>query len=74
MCLLPLESSFCDADIAKSLLVTISNDIGHLAALYARLYQLKKIYFGGYFIRGHPVTMHTISFATNYWTKVNSLY
>lgn len=66
-----VENSFCDADAAKSLLVTISNDIGHLASLYARLHGLKKIYFGGYFIRGHPVTMHTISFATSYWTKVS---
>jgi type II pantothenate kinase len=60
---------FCDADKAKSLLHMISNDIGQIAYLNARLHHLKRIYFGGYFIRGHPVTMHTITFAINYWSK-----
>ncbi|CAC5407943.1 coaW [Mytilus coruscus] len=58
-----------DEDVARSLLLSISNDIGQLASLYCRLHQLKKIYFGGYFIRGHPLTMHTISFAINFWSK-----
>ncbi|CAH1781675.1 unnamed protein product [Owenia fusiformis] len=56
-------------DIAKSLLLGISNDIGQIAYLNAKLHGLKKIYFGGYFIRGHPMTMHTITFAINYWSK-----
>ncbi|XP_062521301.1 4'-phosphopantetheine phosphatase-like isoform X1 [Corticium candelabrum] len=60
---------FRDADKAKSLLHMISNDIGQIAYLNAKLHNLKRIYFGGYFIRGHPVTMHTITFAINYWSK-----
>ena len=54
----------------RSLLLCISNDIGQIAYLHARLHGLTKIYFGGYFIRGHPLTMHTIAFAINYWSKV----
>ncbi|MPC45327.1 Pantothenate kinase 4 [Portunus trituberculatus] len=27
------------------------------------------VYFGGYFLRNHPVSMHTISFAINYWSR-----
>ena len=28
-----------------------------------------QVYFGGYFLRNHPVSMHTISFAINYWSR-----
>ncbi|KAL9965961.1 hypothetical protein ACROYT_G029835 [Oculina patagonica] len=62
-------SHFAEADVAKSLLHMICNDIGQIASLYAKLNGLKKIYFSGYFIRGNPVTMHAISFGINYWSK-----
>ena len=65
------EKSFKEADIARSLLLSISNDIGQIACLHARIHGLKKVYFGGYFIRGHPLTMHTITYAINFWSKVN---
>ncbi|XP_064615382.1 4'-phosphopantetheine phosphatase-like [Liolophura sinensis] len=58
-----------EADCAKSLLLSISNDIGQISCLHAKLHNLKKIYFGGFFIRGHPMTMHTITYAINYWSK-----
>ncbi|XP_076052846.1 4'-phosphopantetheine phosphatase isoform X2 [Oratosquilla oratoria] len=58
-----------EADIARSLLFTVSNDIGQIASLYALLHGLKKVYFGGYFLRNHPLSMHTISFAINYWSR-----
>ncbi|ELK27756.1 Pantothenate kinase 4 [Myotis davidii] len=45
---------FSPEDMAKSLLHMISNDIGQLACLYARLHGLDRVYFGGFFIRGHP--------------------
>ncbi|XP_076453588.1 4'-phosphopantetheine phosphatase-like [Babylonia areolata] len=61
--------SFQKEDLVRSLLLCISNDIGQIAYLQARLHRLTKIYFGGYFIRGHPLTMHTIGFAINYWSK-----
>ena len=62
-------TDFSDADIARSLLYTVSNDIGQLASLYAMLHGLTKIYFGGYFLRNHPLSMHTISYAIKYWSK-----
>ncbi|TNN35846.1 Pantothenate kinase 4 [Liparis tanakae] len=40
--------------LSKSLLHMISNDIGQLACLYAKLHNLSRVYFGGFFIRGHP--------------------
>lgn len=56
--------------MAKSLLHMISNDVGQLACLYAKLHCLDRVYFGGFFIRGHPVTMHTITYSINFFSKV----
>lgn len=61
---------FSKEDMAKSLLHMISNDIGQLACLYARLHCLDRVYFGGFFIRGHPVTMRTITYSINFFSKV----
>jgi len=58
-----------EADIARSLLFAISNDIGQIASLYAMMHGLKTVYFGGYFLRNHPLSMHTVSFAINYWSR-----
>lgn len=64
------DTHFKEEDLARSLLLSTSNDIGQIAYLQAKLHHLNKIYFGGYFIRGHPITMHTITYAINYWSKV----
>ncbi|CAL4163602.1 unnamed protein product, partial [Meganyctiphanes norvegica] len=64
-----VNPAFSEADLARSLLFTVSNDIGQIASLYAMLHGLKRVYFGGYFLRNHPVSMHTISFAIKYWSK-----
>uniref|UniRef100_A0A8C6PXH2 4'-phosphopantetheine phosphatase n=1 Tax=Nothobranchius furzeri TaxID=105023 RepID=A0A8C6PXH2_NOTFU len=63
------DKEFSKEDMAKSLLHMISNDIGQLACLYARLHNLSRVYFGGFFIRGHPLTMHTITYSINFFTK-----
>ncbi|RZF32049.1 hypothetical protein LSTR_LSTR005953 [Laodelphax striatellus] len=70
------ETMCSEADVARSLLFTISNDIGQIACLYAMMHKLNKVYFGGYFLRNHPLSMHTISFSINYWSKgtVQSLF
>lgn len=65
---------FAGKDIARSLLFMISNDIGQLACLYAMMHNLKKVYFGGYFLRAHYLSMHTISYAINYWSKVSKAF
>lgn len=70
------QNNFTEADLARSLLFTISNDVGQIACLYAMMHNLKKVYFGGYFLRNHPLSMHTISYAINYWSqsKVQALF
>lgn len=39
--------------------------------LYASTLNANRIYFGGYFIRNHPIVMRTMTFAVNFWSQVN---
>lgn len=57
------------ADISLSLLRMISYNIGQISYLNALRFGLKRIFFGGFFIRGHAYTMDTISFAVQFWSK-----
>ncbi|KAF3951161.1 hypothetical protein CMV_023160 [Castanea mollissima] len=56
-------------DIARSLLRMISNNIGQIAYLNALRFGLKRIFFGGFFIRGHAYTMDTIAVGVDFWSK-----
>ena len=46
-----------------------SNNIGQIAYLQSEKHQVKHIYFGGSFIRGHRQTMNTLSYAIKFWSK-----
>ncbi|KAH6854944.1 fumble-domain-containing protein [Chaetomium sp. MPI-CAGE-AT-0009] len=63
------SSPFSAADISVSLLYAISNNIGQIAFLQSQIHGLSHIYFGGSFIRGHPQTMNTLSYAIKFWSK-----
>ncbi|KAI2610454.1 fumble-domain-containing protein [Hypoxylon sp. NC1633] len=65
----PTDSRFTSADISRSLLYAISNNIGQIAFLHSQVNDLSRIYFGGSFIRGHPQTMNTLSYAIKFWSK-----
>eukprot|EP00212_Chloropicon_laureae_P002228 CAMPEP_0197489484 /NCGR_PEP_ID=MMETSP1311-20131121/4267_1 /TAXON_ID=464262 /ORGANISM="Genus nov. species nov., Strain RCC856" /LENGTH=895 /DNA_ID=CAMNT_0043033803 /DNA_START=51 /DNA_END=2736 /DNA_ORIENTATION=+ len=56
-------------DIGLALCRMISYNIAQIAYLNAKRYNLKRIFFGGFFIRGHPFTMQTLSYAINFWSK-----
>lgn len=60
---------FTPADISVSLLYAISNNIGQIAFLQSQIHGLSHIYFGGSFIRGHPQTMNTLSYAIKFWSR-----
>ena len=60
---------FSSADVSRSLLYAISNNIGQIAYLQSQIHGLSHIYFGGSFIRGHPQTMNTLSYAIRFWSK-----
>ena len=59
---------FSAADISVALLYAISNNIGQIAYLQSQIHDLSHIYFGGSFIRGHPQTMNTLSYAIKFWS------
>ncbi|KAH8495287.1 hypothetical protein H0E87_018465 [Populus deltoides] len=56
-------------DVSRSLLRMISNNIGQISYLNALQFGLKRIFFGGFFTRGHSYTMDTISVAVHFWSK-----
>ncbi|KAJ5766798.1 uncharacterized protein N7511_004414 [Penicillium nucicola] len=60
---------FNPEDMSRSLLYAISNNIGQIAYLQSEKHQVKHIYFGGSFIRGHRQTMNTLSYAIRFWSK-----
>eukprot|EP00761_Pharyngomonas_kirbyi_P004536 gb/GECH01004541.1/.p1 GENE.gb/GECH01004541.1/~~gb/GECH01004541.1/.p1 ORF type:complete len:484 (+),score=116.18 gb/GECH01004541.1/:1-1452(+) len=64
-----IRDKFKREDIARSLLFTICNNIGQIAYLNAKVQGLSKIYFGGYFIRDHPIVMGCISYAVSFWSQ-----
>ncbi|KAG0679109.1 Pantothenate kinase [Kluyveromyces marxianus] len=63
------DNKFNNADISKSLLYAVSNNIGQIAYLQAKIHHVKNIYFGGSYIRGHYTTMNTLSYAINFWSE-----
>ncbi|KAF7587757.1 hypothetical protein BBP40_006802 [Aspergillus hancockii] len=63
------EPTFKPEDMSRSLLYAISNNIGQIAYLQSEKHQVKHIYFGGSFIRGHRQTMNTLSYAIRFWSK-----
>uniref|UniRef100_A0A6N2LJT1 pantothenate kinase n=1 Tax=Salix viminalis TaxID=40686 RepID=A0A6N2LJT1_SALVM len=61
-------------DISLSLLRMISYNIGQISYLNALRFGLKRIFFGGFFIRGHAYTMDTISFAVHFWRGTSNVF
>ncbi|SCU95030.1 LAMI_0F00650g1_1 [Lachancea mirantina] len=67
--ILTRNKKFNRADISKSLLYAVSNNIGQIAYLQAKVHNVPNIYFGGSYIRGHLTTMNTLSYAINFWSQ-----
>mmetsp|Transcript_1711 Transcript_1711/g.3671 ORF Transcript_1711/g.3671 Transcript_1711/m.3671 type:complete len:659 (-) Transcript_1711:67-2043(-) len=64
-----LRSLFKAPDVSLSLLRMVSYNIGQIAFLNAKRYGLQHIYFAGNFIRDHPFTVSTLSYAVNFWSE-----
>lgn len=63
-------------DIARSLLVTITNNIGSIAYLHSRSKNINRIIFAGSFLSGNTICMRALAFAMNFWSsgKINALF
>jgi pantothenate kinase len=63
-------SRFKQEDLVKSILIMICYDLSQLAHLHAKLHGIKKVYFGGYFIRKNFLTMKFLKHGVCYWSQV----
>ncbi|KAJ3367719.1 Pantothenate kinase 4 [Kappamyces sp. JEL0680] len=63
------KKRFRQQDIALSLLYLVSNNIGQIAYLNAQAHGIQRIYFSGFYISGHAITMNTLSYAISFWSK-----
>nr|CCA23145.1 pantothenate kinase putative [Albugo laibachii Nc14] len=59
----------CDADLARALLVMITQNIGQIAFLNSCLYKTRQIYFVGNFLRHNTISSKTLAFAIDFWSK-----
>jgi type II pantothenate kinase len=58
-----------EADLAISLLMMITNNIGQVAYLNAMLHGCKKIFFVGNFLRNNAISLRRLAFAISFWSK-----
>lgn len=63
------RDSVSDADLARSLLVMITQNIGQVAFLNATLYKTKNIFFVGNFLRHNEISSRTLAYAINFWSN-----
>ncbi|XP_073010556.1 pantothenate kinase 1-like isoform X2 [Typha latifolia] len=56
-------------DLATTILSAFTYNIAQISFLVASLLGLKRVFFGGSYIRGHTSTMDHITYAIDYWSK-----
>lgn len=56
-------------DLARALLLMVTNNIGQVAYLNAQLHNTKNIYFVGNFLRHNAISQQRLSYAINYWSR-----
>lgn len=56
-------------DLARALLLMVTNNIGQVAYLNAQLHGTKSIYFVGNFLRQNNISQQRLSYAINYWSR-----
>ena len=58
-----------EEDLARALLLMVTNNIGQVAYLNAQLHKTTRIYFVGNFLRANMLSQRRLSFAIDYWSK-----
>lgn len=56
-------------DLARALLLMVTNNIGQVAYLNAQLHKTARIYFVGNFLRSNIISQRRLSYAIDYWSK-----
>ena len=56
-------------DLARALLLMVTNNIGQVAYLNAQLHNTKRIFFVGNFLRDNALSQRRLAYAINYWSR-----
>ncbi|CAF2755870.1 unnamed protein product, partial [Rotaria sp. Silwood2] len=56
------------ADLARSTLVTVLNNIGSISMMCARTENVDRILFSGSFLRINDLSMRILAYAMDYWS------
>jgi type II pantothenate kinase len=56
-------------DLARALLLLVTNNIGQVSYLNAKLCQTRRIYFVGSFLRQNMISQRRLSYAIDFWSK-----
>jgi type II pantothenate kinase len=62
-------SGLKEEDLARALLLMVTNNIGQVAYLNAKLHNTPRIYFVGNFLRQNLISQRRLSFAIDFWSK-----
>jgi type II pantothenate kinase len=64
----PLED-IKEEDLARALLLMVTNNIGQVAHLNAKLHQTRKIYFIGTFLQHNVISQQRLAYSIDYWSQ-----
>lgn len=64
-------SKFKQADVITSILVMICYDLSQIASLHARIHNISRVFFGGYFVHNCGITMKFLKHGISYWSQVS---
>lgn len=56
-------------DLARALLIMVTNNIGQVAYLNAQIHNTSRLYFVGNFLRHNNISQRRLAYAINYWSK-----
>jgi len=58
-----------EEDLARALLLMVTNNIGQVAHLNAKLYKTQKIYFVGTFLQHNVISQQRLAYSIDYWSQ-----
>ncbi|KAL3770974.1 hypothetical protein ACHAW5_000376 [Stephanodiscus triporus] len=58
-----------EGDLARALLLMVTNNIGQVAHLNAKLHKTRKIYFIGTFLQQNVISQQRLAYSIDYWSQ-----
>jgi len=58
-----------EEDLARALLLMVTNNIGQVAHLNAKLYKTSRIYFVGTFLQHNIISQQRLAYSIDYWSQ-----